>query len=171
MAAFSTLYAADGNAGKKWSPGKDAFKTPQSTLAELYKAVSFGPGNVPDWDKVKTSFFLPEAVIVLRTGREKMSVIDRDGFANLFIHDIKKYKLDKTGFQEKLLSQKMTIFGNIAHCFAVYEASVSGGVKQRGFDSFQFFKKDGRWWIVSIVNDVPTPGNPIPEKFLKSSGK
>ena len=29
-------------------------------------------------------------------------------------------------------------------------------------DSFQLVKKDGRWWIVSVVNDLPSPEYPVP---------
>jgi hypothetical protein len=32
-------------------------------------------------------------------------------------------------------------------------------------DSFQLIKKDGRWWIVSITNELPTPDRPVPEFF------
>ena len=37
---------------------------------------------------------------------------------------------------------------------------------QLGLDSFSLMKKDGRWWIVSIANDVITPQNSLPD-FLK----
>jgi ketosteroid isomerase-like protein len=150
------------------APEDDVFKTVKGTVAELYKMVTFGPGVSPDWEKVKT-FFIPEAVIVLRTARDKMSVLSRDGFVKLFIDDIKKYKMDETGFQEKLISCKIKEFGNIAFGVAVYEASIPGSSRppQRGVDGFQLMKKDGRWWIVSIVNEIPLSGNPIPEEFLK----
>jgi hypothetical protein len=149
-------------------PVDDVFKTSKGTVAGLYKMVTFGPGVSPDWEKVKT-YFIPEAVIVLRTARDKMSVLSREGFVKLFISDIKKYKMDETGFQEKLVSCKIKEFGNIAFALTVYEAGFPGSSRppQRGVDSFQLMKKDGRWWIVSIVNEIPMTGNPIPEEFLK----
>lgn len=145
------------------------FSTAKGTAAELYKMFTFGPGVSPNWEKVKT-FFIPEAVIVLRTGRDKMSVLSVEGFVKLFIADIKTYKMDQTGFQEKLISGKIREFGDIAFGTVVYEASIPGTPRppQRGVDSFQLMKKDNRWWIVSIVNEVPlSPDNPIPEEFLK----
>jgi hypothetical protein len=58
----------------------------------------------------------------------------------------------------------MTEIGEVAHCFVLYEANVpnSPNPSQRGVDSFQLLKKDGRWWIVSIINEIPRPGVPIP---------
>ncbi len=167
-ALLSMLLNVNAPAQEKWSPAGDAFNTPEGTVAELYNAVSWEPGNPPDWNTVKKSFFIPETLIALRTARDKISVMNRDGFVELFIHDIKKYKLDETGFREKLVASRMTVFGDIAHCLTVYEASVPGSQRppQRGVDSFQLLKKDGRWWIVSIINEVPTPGNPIPKDFL-----
>jgi hypothetical protein len=47
----------------------------------------------------------------------------------------------------------------------LYEASIPGWGRppQQGIDSFQLIKKDGRWWIASITNDVPNPDHPVPE--------
>ena len=71
------------------------------------------------------------------------------------------------GFNEALLSLQVTEFGNIAHALTVYEASIPGSQrKNKGVDSFQLMKKGERWWIVSVVNEVPFPGNPIPESFF-----
>ena len=39
---------------------------PEDVVAEIYELVSFGAGDTPDWDEVR-SLFIPEAVIVLRT--------------------------------------------------------------------------------------------------------
>ncbi len=168
MVLSFTVYFIDAAAQGRWSPVKDVFNTPGGTVAELYKAVTFGPGNAPDWELVKDTFFIPEAVIVLRTARDKMSVIDRDEFARLFIEDVKKHKLDKTGFKEELLSSQLKVFGNIAQCLVVYEVSIPGSSrKHKGVDSFLLMKKESRWWIVSVVNELPRPGNPIPAEWLK----
>ncbi len=147
---------------------KNMFSTPKSTLDALYDELTFGPGTVPDWEKVKT-FFLDQAVIVLRTGRDKMSVLDKDDFVNIFIRDIKRFKMDKTGFAEKLAKCKITQLGDIAHALVLYEASTPGSPQppQQGVDSVHFIKKDGRWWITSIINEVIRPGVPIPEALKK----
>lgn len=145
-----------------------AFQTAESVVTEIYKLVSFEKGTTPDWEKVK-SLFIDDAVIVLRTSRDSMKVLSKQGFVDLFIHDIEKYQLDQRGFKETVISTKTTVFGNIAHCIVVYEVSVLDGSMppMRGVDSFQLMKKNGRWYIVAITNEIPGPDNPIPEEFLK----
>ena len=121
------------------------FTTPEAVITELYRLVTFPPDTTPDWDKVK-SLFIDEAVIVLRTSFTKMDVMDKQGFVDLFIRDIEKFKMDKTGFQEKIIRKKMTAIGEVAHCFVLYEASIPNAPRppQRGVDSFQLMKKNGR---------------------------
>jgi len=148
------------------SQDESIFHHPETVVTEIYKLVSFEAGIAPDWERVK-SLFVDEAIIVLRTSVDSMKIMDTQGFVDLFVRDIERYELDKTGFKEKILSLKPTVFGNFAHVFVVYEASVpdSPMPPQRGVDSFQLMKKDAHWRIVSIVNEVPVQGNPIPESF------
>ena len=44
------------------------------------------------------------------------------------------------------------------------ETSILGSSRppMQGIDSFQLIEKDGRWWIVSVINEIPTPDNPVP---------
>jgi hypothetical protein len=145
----------------------EIYSTPEKVVDDLYEFVTFPPGTSPDWEKVK-SLFIDEAVIVLRTSFTKMEVMGKDGFVDLFTRDIQKHNMKETGFQEKIVRKKMTVIGDVAHCFVLYEASVpnSPGPPQQGVDSFQLLKKDGRWWIVSIINEIPRPGVSIPGELL-----
>ncbi len=70
----------------------------------------------------------------------------------------------KTGFTERIVRMRPMIFRDIAHVLVLYEASIpgSGRPPQRGVDSFELIRRDGRWWIVSITNDLPTPDQPVP---------
>lgn len=143
-------------------------QTAEHIVRSLYEMVSWDPGKPPDWEVVKT-LFVEDAVVVLRTGRESMQSIDRQGFVDLFLQDIERYNLDERGFQEKIISLKGREFGNIAHFFVVYEVSVPGDQRppMRGLDTFHLWKRDGSWEIVSILNELPMPGNPIPEDLLQ----
>ena len=142
---------------------REKYTTPESVITKIYQLVTFPPDTTPDWEKVK-SLFIDEAVIVLRTSFTKMDVMSKEGFVDLFIRDIKKYNMDKTGFQEQIIRKKMTVIGEVAHCFVLYEANVpnSSNPPQRGLDSFQLMKREGRWWIVSVINEIPRLGVPIP---------
>jgi hypothetical protein len=71
-------------------------------------------------------------------------------------------------FTEKVISARTTVYGNVAHVFVVYEAAVSGSDRppQRGLDSWQLMLRDGRWWIVSVVNDSEGAAGPLPRELL-----
>ena len=42
-------------------------------------------------------------------------------------------------------------------------------VRQQGVDAVQLTRKDGRWLIASILNEIPTPSRPIPD-ILRGGG-
>jgi len=144
------------------------FNTAEEVVTELYKLVSFNAGNTPDWEKVK-DLFIEDAVIVLRTSRTEHKIFSREGFIDDFKNFISTSKVDETGFLEKIINIKTVTFGNIAHSMVVYEASIPQRKRppQKGVDSFQLVKKNDKWLIVSIVNEIPKPGKPIPDKILK----
>lgn len=150
------------------SSEKSAAKTAEEVVTTIYNLVSFKPGETPDWEKVK-SVFVEDALVVLRASRTHHNIFSREGFIDDFKNFISRSNVNKTGFLEKIINKKTTIFGDVAHCFVVYEASIPGLQRppQKGIDSFQLMKKDGQWRIVSIVNEIVTPNNPIPKELLK----
>ena len=142
------------------------FGTAESVVTELYKSVTFEPGNTPDWQKVK-SLFIDNAIIVLRTSRENTTVFSVEGFVDDFINFIERANAKQTGFVEKIIRMKPMVFGDIAQILVLYEAHIPGSPRppQQGVDSFLLIKKDSRWWIEAIANEIPTPDNPIPEEL------
>lgn len=143
------------------------FMDPESLVRGLYAAVTFEPGTLPDWDYVR-SFFIPEAIFGVRKTRTNMEVLDLDGFVGWWLEDVEKHNLKERGLEETIEKMKTTVYGNIAHCFVVYKVRIltpADTPGQLGLDSFSLMKKDERWWIVSIANDVITPQNPLPEEL------
>ena len=128
----------------------DGYATPEAVVDELYELVTFGPGEVPDWDRVR-ALFLPEAVVVLRTSREATTVFDVDGFVGDFVSFIENASVKDTGFAEKIVRTKPMVFGDIAHVLVLYTAEIPGSGRgpQPGVDSFQLVRRDERWWIAS----------------------
>ena len=147
---------------------ESAFETPEGLVNALYDAVTFEAGHTPDWDWVK-SMFIDEGVVVLRTSREKTTVFSVDGFVADFVRFIEGSNVEQTGFVEKILRTKPMVLGDIAHVLVLYEAWIPGGERppQQGVDSFQLIRKDGRWRIVSITNEIPTPERPVPAELQK----
>lgn len=132
----------------------------------LYDAVTFEAGTTPDWDPVR-AMFLDRATVVLRTSRTATTVFDVDGFVADFVSFIESANVQATGFTERVVRVRPMVFGDIAHVLVLYEASIpgSGRPPQQGVDSFQLIRREGRWWIVSIVNEIPTPDRPLPPEL------
>lgn len=139
-------------------------ETPEGVIRELYDHVTFDAGAPPDWDVVR-ELFLPQATIILRTSREGSTIFDMDGFIQDWLNFFERDNVLERGFSEAIVRMHTTEFGDLAHIFVLYEASFPDWDRppQRGVDSVQLTKKDGRWWIVSITNEIPTPNRPIPE--------
>ena len=141
----------------------DSFASPGSLVEGIYPAVSSRAGGAPDWDYVRAHFD-PAAVIVLRATRDETKLFDVDGFIGDFVAFYDRIGPEQ-GFAEKVVSSRILEYGNIAHCYVVYEAVVLGSERppQRGLDSWHLMRRDGRWWVVSVVNEAESVAGPIPE--------
>jgi ketosteroid isomerase-like protein len=165
--ALFLVFSASGFTPETAPPEQEVFLNPESLVRGLYAAVSFGQGKPADWSYVR-KFFLPEAVIVVRKTRTAMEVQNVDMFIQWFEDDAKKFKMDEKGFEETIEKLKLTVFGDTAQCFVVYKARLKTPPEtpgQIGLDSWALMKKDERWWVVSVTNDVVTPQRPLPEEL------
>ncbi len=139
---------------------------PQSLVTHLYDLVTFEAGTTPDWTQVR-ALFIDEAVIVLRTSRDSSTVFSVDGFIQDFMSFIEQANVEQTGFVERIVQMKPLVFRDIAHVLVLYEASIPGSPRppQKGVDSFQLIRRNGRWWIVSVTNDLPDADHPAPAEL------
>ena len=139
-------------------------ETPEDVVARIYDRVSFEAGDTPDWDEVR-SMFIPEAVVVLRTSRDATTVFSLEGFVGDFVNFIENSPAGGNGFTETVVRMKSMTFGDMAQVLVLYEAQITGSPRgpQQGVDNFSLIKKEGRWMIVSITNEIPTADHPVPE--------
>lgn len=144
------------------------YDTAEGVVDEFYRLVTFGPGTTPDWDQVR-ALFLPEAVVVVRTSRTETGVFSVDGFVQDFGNFIERANVGETGFAETIVRKKPLVFGDIGHFLVLYEAQIPGSGRgpQQGVDSFQVIRKNGRWWIASIVNEIPMADRPLPSELTE----
>lgn len=154
--------------GPGHAPSADS---PEALVRSLYSLVTFSSDSPPDWDKVRQTF-LPQAVIILRTSRDSTTVFDVEGFVNDFITFVENSPAKQAGFEEKILVLDSMVLGDVARVSVLYQAHIPGSQRppQKGVDVFLLNKRAGRWWIASVVNEIPTPSRPIPEELRESSG-
>jgi hypothetical protein len=166
--AGPVLGGASALAGQDSSPqpGSPA----EAVVYQLYDMVTFPAGTTPDWDEFR-ALFLPEAVVVLRSSRTASSVFTLEGFIEDWLRFIDGSNIDDTGFTERIVRTRGTVFGDIAHVWVLYEAEIPGWDRppQTGVDSFQLVRRPEGWKIASITNEIPTPDRPIPD-VLKEGG-
>lgn len=145
------------------TPADSVLQDPDRLVRHIYDLVTFEAGTTPDWDAVR-SMFIEDAVIVLRTSRDSTSVFSVDGFIADFVAFAERADVRSLGFEEEVVRTKPMEFGDMAHVLVLYKASIPGSERppQQGVDSFQLIKKAGRWWIVSITNEIPTQNRPVP---------
>ena len=145
-------------------PGSPA--TAENVVSELYRRVTFKSGQATDWTSVR-ALFDPEAVIVLRTTRDKLTVFSVDGFIEDFIHFIERSDAQRTGFSERIVRMKSTVYGDMAHVLVLYEARLEDARQQpqQGVDSLGLIRRNGHWLIVSITNEICTPERPLPPEL------
>lgn len=145
-----------------------AYDTAEGVVRELYRHVTVEKGQVTDWEEVR-KLFIPEAVIVLRVSKDATTVFDVQGWIDDFVAWNEKANVKERGFSETIIVLEPRVFRDIANVFVLYEAALKDSSRppSRGVDSIELIRKDGRWWIVSITNDLPNAENPIPAQLQK----
>ena len=135
----------------------------ENCIVKIYDAVSSTDGTAVDWDAVR-SYFIEDAVIVLRTSRENVTQFTVDGF----IDDFKKFytspAVSENGFTEKVIEANSRGYKDMAFVSIVYEANIPNSMRtpQRGIDYWLMEKLDGKWKVIAVTNEVIPPGeNPL----------
>lgn len=158
--------------------GEAAAQTPppsaENLVSGIYSLVSAQGGTLPDWNKVRDCF-LKEAVIVLRTSRTAMSVFSLEGFIQDFIDFYERpFKTPEgtvipkeKGFSERVVRIRSWEYGDIAHVLVLYEARIHGISRppQQGVDSWHLVRRNSRWYISSITNEVVSPERTLPPEL------
>jgi Fe-S cluster biosynthesis and repair protein YggX len=141
------------------------YKSPEELIRNIYISVSAKNSESVDWQKVR-SMFIDEAVVVLRTSRDKSTQFTADGFIQDFKDFYQYPEVKANGFVEKILRMKTMVYKDIAFIATVYSAEIIGSQRPptRGVDLWLLAKKDGLWKISSIVNEVIPAGQELPDE-------
>ena len=145
--------------------------TPEAVVRVAYETVSRAPGKPFEWDRFR-SLFLPGARLIPNTEQTRGTFTPHtvESFITWIDEGWKPVigTPNDRGFAESGVSNTIEQFGDIAHVLSTYEKHIWGEtqVRGRGINSFQMVRKDGRWWITSLIWDEETGAGPVPAKYL-----
>jgi hypothetical protein len=138
----------------------------ETVVKAVYEVIS-GPAAKPrDWVRFRALFAEGARLIPMRTTPEgpTPAVLTPEDYVQR-----SGPNLEKNGFFESPVSQRVETFGAIAHVFSTYESRRAPGDKPfaRGINSFQLVRQGNTWKVMTILWDSERENNPIPEKYLK----
>ena len=135
-------------------------------IKQIYMAVSSEARSEVNWDSVR-SFFVEEAVIVLRTSRDSTKQFTLNGFIQDFKDFYDNPGVRESGFKEEVLKVRSHVYHDVAFIGTVYAASIpgSGRPPQRGVDFWLLGRKNGSWKVVAVTNEIIPPGDELPDMF------
>ena len=126
------------------------------TVHAVYDVISGPPGQKRDFNRMR-SLFAPGAT---------MKAISPKGLRGGTVEDYISRNsaiLEKEGFTERELGHRVELWGNLATVWSSYDGrTANGSFHERGINSFQLVKVDGKWLVASILWQEETPENPLP---------
>jgi hypothetical protein len=136
-----------------------------AAIRGVYEVISGPPGQKRDFDRMR-SLFAPGAT---------MKAIGPKGLHGGSVEDyINRNKdiLEKMGFTERELARRTEVWGGLATAWSAYDGrTADGSFHERGINSFQLVKIDGKWLVASILWQEEMPDNPLPRDLIKGSKK
>ena len=147
-------------------------QVPKSDLAGIdaairgvYEVISGPPGQKRDFDRMR-SLFAPGATL---------KAIGPKGLRGGTLDDYisrNKDVLEQKGFTERELGRRTEVWGGLATAWSAYDGwTADGSFHERGINSFQLVKVDGKWLVASILWQEATPDNPLPRDLIQGRKK
>jgi hypothetical protein len=136
-----------------------------ATMKAVYAVISGPAGQKRDFDKMR-SLFTPDATLKA-TGPK--------GVHGGSLEDYIKRNaevLEKEGFTERELGRRVEVWGGLATAWSSYDGrTANGSFHERGINSFQLVKVDGKWLVASILWQEETKALPLPAEMLPTTKK
>ena len=131
-------------------------------ITDMYDTVCYERGGHPDWER-EAQIFAPGARLV-RMNDSGVFEFDLDSYRVDFERMIREGELPS--FWEGEIWRETRLFGDMAHVLSAYETrrTRDGEIINRGVNSIQLFRKDGRWWVSAMIwrregRDVKIPAH------------
>jgi len=142
------------------APSKADLAAIDATIRGTYEIISGPPGQKRDFDKMRT-MFAPDALLRVVTPKGI-----RGGSLENYIAKSGPI-LEKEGFTERELGRRTEVYGNLATVWSSYDGrTASGSFHERGINSFQLVKVDGKWLVASILWQEESKEFPLPDDMI-----
>ena len=136
-----------------------------AAIRGVYDVISGPPGQKRDFDRMR-SLFAPGATL---------KAIGPKGLHGGSLEDYiarDKDILEREGFTERELGRRTEVWGGLATAWSAYDGrTANGSFHERGINSFQLVKIDGKWVVASILWQEETPANPLPRNLIQGRRK
>lgn len=148
--------------------GDDDTSSVQNILDAYYDCISGPIGEVRDFDRLK-NLFHPEARLTYSYWNQEKTEASLMIFDNMDEYIEKLDYLDKKGFYEYEISNKIHTIGSVTQVFSTYEFRVEDNsiTPQKGITSYDIFYDGSRYWIMSMFWTMENEKYPISKKYLK----
>jgi hypothetical protein len=137
----------------------------EKAVTGVYEVISGPAGQKRDFYRMRT-MFAPGAT---------MKSIGPKGLRGGAVEDYIARNaaiLEKEGFTERELGRRVEQWGNLATAWSAYDGrTANGSFHERGINSIQLVKVDGKWLVASILWQEETPDFPLPNDLVKGSSK
>jgi hypothetical protein len=142
------------------APSKADLAAIDAAIRGTYEIISGPPGQKRDFDKMR-AMFAPDALLRVVTPKGI-----RGGSLENYIAKSGPI-LEKEGFTERELGRRTEVYGNLASVWSSYDGrTASGSFHERGINSFQLVKVDGKWLVASILWQEEGKQFPLPKDMI-----
>ncbi len=139
-------------------------KAINQVVKDAYASISFEKGATLDYEALR-ALFTSDATLYNFRG-DSLAFSNIDDFIAGFKAGIDSGEM--IAFNEVELGGETEYFGKIGHRISAYASYFDGSeeIGEKGVNSFQVIKVNGKWLINSIIWDVEKNGQSIPKRYL-----
>lgn len=136
---------------------------PQKVIEELYRLISFESGSLPNWDRF-ISLFTENAVMSLRLfpGDPEMWTGTPAEYAQVQVDK----EMEEFGYSETPVKEEWMVFGHVAEGRVIFDMQRGDQPAIRCFDGYHLIFKDDRWWVTSILGEIPLECTELPKDIV-----
>lgn len=143
----------------------DDEKQIDETIKKLYATINFKDSTTIMIDTL-TRVFTEKGTLVANWGKRPF-IFTAAEYADSMRKNIRAAKIISA--REVELTRRVDIFGKVAHVLTSYELTLTrkdGATVNRGLNSIQLIKQDGKWLIHSLIFDRETDQLKLPVQYL-----